>query len=235
MTRSKGLACLAVATSLGLWNQVSPKVVVQDTRLGKLELTCPARTAGGQKQLWLTFDDGPGPDTLKIVKMLNAFNFSATFFFIGEQVEAYSNTEELRSLIRAGHHSVANHSFSHPNFLSLAPNEIKSEMVRNQRLLSQSFPETCVPLFRPPFGYRNSATLSFAEDLDLSVIGWSLNSLDFLSGNAERVCERIEKQVEPGTILLFHDGRKGRERTVRALSRTLSWLTDNDYEGFSPR
>ena len=204
-------------------------------RLGKLELNCPAQSLKGQKQIWLTFDDGPGPDTLEIIKILNAFNFPATFFFIGEQVESFPDIDELRNLSRIGNHSVANHSFSHPNFLKLTEREIKTELVRTQDLLAQAFPETCVPLFRPPFGYRNSATLSQALNLGLGVIGWSLNSLDFLAGKPERVCQRIEKQVRAGTILLFHDGRHSRERTVCALSRVLNWLTDNDYEGFHPK
>lgn len=211
----------------GIWSYWSARLVIQDQRLGSIRLACP------KSQVWLTFDDGPGPDTLEIVATLNSFGCPATFFFIGEQVERYVHLPELREALRKGGHSVGNHSYSHPNFLSLSKQAALEEVEQAEALLQDAFPGMVLPLFRPPFGYRKAETFEVAGQLGLEVVGWSVNSLDFLDGPPERMLRRLQAEVSPGDIVLFHDGRKDRGTTAGTLPGLLDWLKARGYPTYN--
>jgi peptidoglycan/xylan/chitin deacetylase (PgdA/CDA1 family) len=209
------------------WSYWSARLVIQDQRLGPIRLTCP------ESRVWLTFDDGPGPDTLEIVRTLNSFGCRATFFFIGEQLEGYAQLSELREALRQGGHTVANHSYSHPNFLTLSKQAALGEVKRTEALLKETFPEMVLPLFRPPFGYRKGETFEVAQEMGLEVVGWRVNSLDFLDGPPERMLRRLRGEVSPGDIVLFHDGREDRKTTVGALPGLLDWLKARGYRTYN--
>ena len=214
----------AVLLFWGAWQYWSARLVINDLRLGYLQLAVP------RPEIWLTFDDGPGPETLPILEELNRNGVPATFFFIGEQVEIYPRLEELRQALALGNHKVANHSFTHPNFLTLDKAQTESEIRRTQEILQREFPGLVRPLFRPPFGYRKRETLEVAESLKLEVVGWNLNSLDFLDGSAQSLLERLEKTLRGGVIVLFHDGRSDRSRTLEALRLWLPGLRGKGFE-----
>lgn len=207
----------------------SRHLVIGDQRLGPVRLECSS------EEVWLTFDDGPGPQTLQIVETLNRAGCRATFFFIGEQLAAYSQLEELRMALVEGGHSVANHSYTHPSFLWQSDDSAFGQMKRTQELLCAHFPELTLPLFRPPFGYRKASTFRQATRLGLELIGWSVNSLDFLNSPPERLLERLKASVKPGSVVLFHDGREGRETTLSALPALLDWLKARGYQTYNPR
>lgn len=209
------------------WSHWSARLVILDQRLGPVRLTCP------ESQVWLTFDDGPGPDTLEIINTLNRFGCRATFFFIGEQIEQYALLPELREALRLGGHTVGNHSYTHPNFLSLSREVAYREVERTDALLKETFPGMVLPVFRPPFGYRKAETFEVADRLGLEVVGWRVNSLDFLNGTPQRMLGRLQTKVRPGEIVLLHDGRKDRETTAGALPGLLEWLKARGYSTYN--
>ena len=220
-----------VAGSLA-WRYWSARLVIDDLSLGPIVLRC---APGEHPRVWLTFDDGPGPDTLSIVKELNQHRMRATFFFIGEQVERYHDIDRLRVALEEGGHSVANHTFTHPNLLRRTESAIRTEMEATEAILRANFPTLKVPLFRPPFGYRDRFVLDYAEELGLTTVGWTCNSLDFLNGPAERVSRRVASLCEEGTIILLHDGREERLRTVTALPALLEAVKNKGLGAYSPR
>lgn len=230
LTRSLGLGLASMVVGRQVWDRMSPRMVIEDPRLGPVTLTCPRRSHQQNKQIWLTFDDGPGPDTARVLDILEAFSVPATFFFVGEKVQGYRELTRLGESLERGGHRVGNHSWSHPSFLGLDPESTAREIGSTQRLLDECFPESCLPVFRPPFGYRTENLFRCTRELRLSVMGWSLNSLDFLSGSAAKLVERVVERAEPGSILLFHDGPERRERTLSALPAILSSLQARGYE-----
>lgn len=212
------------------WDRAARRLVISDQRLGPVRLHCPSRDPEGRPQVWLTFDDGPGPETMEILELLNKAGARATFFFIGEQVESYPALPALREALQSGSHTVANHTWSHPNLLRLTQPQVGEEISRTTSLLERSFPGLVRPLFRPPFGYRGRGVMSQLEDLEM--VGWSLNSLDFLQGDPDRIPERVQRLLKPGQILLFHDGRRERSRTVEGLRGVLALLEQLGYGSY---
>ena len=162
------------------------------------------------------------------------FRVPASFFFIGAEVERYPKKQELAELLVLGGHTVGNHSYSHPNFLKLKKEQLAQELERTEQLLKHHFPNNHRSLFRPPFGYRNRLTLEEAKKRELRVIGWNLNSLDFLGRGADFIIRRVEEKAFAGSLLLFHDGPKDRGDTLEALPRILEVLQNRGYDFHKP-
>lgn len=228
------LGTITGIVAFGAWSYFRPRMVIDDQSLGTVVCHCPPEGLLGGDQVWLTFDDGPGPETLRILELLNEFGFPATFFFVGETLAHFSDLETLNDLLEAGGHRVANHSWSHRNMCALAASEFDREIQRTQRLIEAVFGAKALPMFRPPFGYRSRCLLEHLDLCRLKTIGWSLNSLDFLNGDSHRIAERVERRVEPGQILLFHDGPVDRCKTVEALSLILDKLRREKIAGYQP-
>lgn len=227
LTRSPALGLASALLGRRVWDHFSARMVIQDQRLGQVTLRVPQR--GPHRQVWLTFDDGPGPETVPILELLAQYGAQATFFFIGENVSKYGDLTTLAEQIKAGGHRVGNHSWSHPNFLGLTPEACWGELETTHRILQERFSSSWLPVFRPPFGYRTEDLFTHLGKLGLHVVGWNLNSLDFLSGSAQRLTQRVIEKVEPNSILLFHDGPVRRERTLQALPAILEQLHSQGY------
>ena len=233
-TRSPKWGLSVAVGGLTAWHYWSARLLIEDQRLGAVRLHCPVQDSSNKSLVWLTFDDGPGPQTIPLVKLLNRAGYRATFFFIGEQVQKYEALAELKLLLRDGGHRVANHSYHHPNFLRLSPQQTRRELQDTQEILANRFEGLVLPLFRPPYGYRTRTTFAQAEHCGLETLGWSANSLDFLPGPPELILTRLQKHIKAGSILLFHDGREGRERTLEALPPVLAWLREKGFESYQP-
>lgn len=233
--RSYGLGVAAALLGAHIWDRFSPGMVISDLRLGPVTLQVPKQSGSTEKRVWLTFDDGPGPETNAVLDILEQYGVPATFFLIGEQVAQWEDLAALSERFERGGHRVGNHSWSHPSFLKLGPEQSWPELERTDRLLREAFPQVWLPIFRPPFGYRTSTLFDQLDDLSLQTVGWSLNSLDFLSGTGEELSERVLREVKANSVVLFHDGPKERGRTVAALPRILNELESRGYTVCVPR
>lgn len=70
----------------------------------------PARAADDEKNVYLTFDDGPSSNTATVLDALKAQGATATFFVIGKNIAGHEAL--LKRMVQEGH-SVAIHTFSH--------------------------------------------------------------------------------------------------------------------------
>ncbi|MBK9696528.1 MAG: polysaccharide deacetylase family protein [Propionibacteriaceae bacterium] len=154
-----------------------------------------------QKCLAVTFDDGPMPETEKLLTLLKKQHVHATFFVLGEQAKAHPGV--LRRMAADGH-VIGNHSFSHPQFWKLSAAGIKSQLSRTSTTIHKAA-GTKVTLFRPPYGESNATIRKVAGKLGLSQILWSVDPLDWRYRNATEVAKRIMKLARPGAIVLSHD------------------------------
>lgn len=160
----------------------------------------------------LTFDDGPTPETLKLLAYLRSEGLRATFFHSGLQVERYP---EIVRQVHLDGHEIGNHAYSHvrlsPDLLRLQPHFpsqrfVHQELSRTQELLTNICGKE-PRLFRPPYGHRWIGSDRVHRRLGLTCIQWTVIGHDW-EWPAQRVAERVLQRATPGAILCLHDGRE---------------------------
>ena len=82
----------------------------------------------------------------------------------------------------------------------------------------------------PPVGLSNPVTFRVARGLDLDVIGWTIRSLHTVIASPEKIVARITRQLEPGAIILLHDGNIPVDRVEATVKTLLDTLKTLGYE-----
>jgi len=149
----------------------------------------------------LTFDDGPGPDTERLLDMLAEANAKATFFVIGLNAAQYPET--LLRIAEDGH-EVGNHTQKHLQLTAESDNSLDRELSMTNRIIKRvlGFPPT---LFRPPYGATDKRVERHARDDGMAVILWSVDTNDWENRNRGIVARRAIQGLRPGSIILMHD------------------------------
>jgi peptidoglycan/xylan/chitin deacetylase (PgdA/CDA1 family) len=157
--------------------------------------------------LSLTFDDGPDPAlTPRILDMLDEAGARATFFCIGERVDAHP---ALVAEMRDRGHGVENHSYSHPNLFSLlGPRAMQREVARAQESIRQHSGKR-PRFFRAPAGVQSPWLASVLSGEAMSLVSWTRRGYDAVSRDSRQVANRLLTNLAAGDILLLHDGKAG--------------------------
>lgn len=161
------------------------------------------------KQLWLTIDDGPdAEDTPAILELLAKHRARATFFVRG--VYAAERCDLVRSIV-AGRHTVENHSWSHPAvwFWAYRPSAIEREIDACSEEIEKTTGER-PKLFRAPAGLKNLFVHPILKERAMPLVGWTARGFDGVDRfDVGRSLERIMRDVQPGAIILLHEGKRG--------------------------
>ncbi|MGH9157509.1 MAG: polysaccharide deacetylase family protein [Acidimicrobiales bacterium] len=147
--------------------------------------------------------------------MLARHRARATFFVIGEQAAAHP---ELVAAVAAAGHEVAHHTWSHRSLLGRPPAEVAAEVERTGKAIGRAGVEPR-RLLRPPRGQQDEVAAESVCRAGIGTIGWSANLERHLDDP-----EALASQVEPGAIILVHDGQGDRTRSIEALDRFLTVL-----------
>ncbi|MCO7272795.1 MULTISPECIES: polysaccharide deacetylase family protein [Cellulosimicrobium] len=149
----------------------------------------------------LTFDDGPGADTERLLRTLAEKHVTATFFLVGTNVE--KRPDVVRDTAAAGH-LLANHTWDHPQLTTLDDDEVRAELERTQEAITTASGAT--PTFlRPPYGDVDDRVRSIATRTGLQVILWNLDTLDWKTKDAAETRRRAVEGARPGSVVLMHD------------------------------
>jgi peptidoglycan/xylan/chitin deacetylase (PgdA/CDA1 family) len=172
----------------------------------------------------LTFDDGPTPDTERILDLLERHRLTATFFMVGRQVERYPH---IARRISAEGHTVGNHSYSHPIYLYRSTRETYRQLARTQQAIEEA--ASVRPTWsRPPCGVRSRAYFAAARRLGLQTVQWTVAGGDWKYRDPLTIVREVVDRAAPGSIVLLHDGdsagRQDRRNTVAALPLIMSGL-----------
>jgi peptidoglycan-N-acetylglucosamine deacetylase len=163
----------------------------------------------------LTFDDGPGPYTARVLRLLARAGARATFFVVGSRVVAWPGI--VRAEERQG--AVGNHTWTHPRLASLTRRDVVRELLRTQAAVVRATEGVRPLLVRPPYGVGTPAEAAAARALGLVDVRWSVDSLDARPGaTAASVARTVSAGLRPGAIVLLHDIHPW---TVTALPRIL--------------
>ncbi len=183
--------------------------------------------APGAPGVAITFDDGPHPEgTPAVLELLARAEARATFFMIGEQVEA---RPELAAEIAAAGHCVGLHGYRHRLQLRLGPSAILDDLRRGSETIAQA--TGVQPLWhRPPYGIYSAAGLRAARSDGLRPLLWSRWGRDWRKFTSpQRIYSRVTDGLAPGDVILLHDAdfysaKGSHRRTVAALSLILAEL-----------
>jgi peptidoglycan/xylan/chitin deacetylase (PgdA/CDA1 family) len=182
----------------------------------------PAIREGGRRgnEVALTFDDGPGPYTQRLVTELDRLGVHGTFFAIGNE-ERYFSAGTLLEL-RSGE-VVGDHTESHPMMASLSAHDQYEELfeqIARIELLDGPRPR----LFRPPYGSFNATTYKLLHKLRLLMVLWSTDTEDYRLPGVPTIVQNALAGAHPGAIILMHDGGGDRSQTIAALPAIVSGL-----------
>jgi peptidoglycan-N-acetylglucosamine deacetylase len=152
----------------------------------------------------LTIDDGPDPEvTPAVLDLLARHGVRATFFCIGERVARYP--ELARRIAREGH-EIGNHTEHHRYVFSLfGPAAMRREISQAQASIS-AVCQVMPRFFRAPAGLRNPFLQPCLAELGLQLASWTRRGYDTVNADAQRVLQRLTRNLGPGDILLLHDG-----------------------------
>ncbi len=152
----------------------------------------------------LTFDDGPNvPYSLRIADVLESRGARGTFFLVGKAIDA--EPAAARELMERGH-LVGNHSYHHDYWRWLDPGY--PELDRTQDAFERHL-GVCPALYRPPHGQRTPFVSAQVASEGMRTITWDVSGLDWSLTDGDEVARRILARVQPGSIVLLHDGLDG--------------------------
>jgi len=184
------------------------------------------------KEVVLTFDDGPfPPTTTKILAALASECVRATFFLIGRNAEA--NPVSVRKIAAAGH-SIGHHTWSHRILdrigQSQALEEIDRGIVADEMALhgaANRVPST--PFFRFPGFASTPALLTSLQSRGIAVFGADLWASDWESMTADQQLHRLTERLrnKGKGIILLHDTKV---QTAKMLPAFLQYLRRNGYK-----
>lgn len=191
-----------------------------------------------EKQVYLTFDDGPTKVTPQILDILKEYNVKATFFVLGKRVD--QNPDILRRIFAEGHY-IANHSYSHdyPSLYSSADSVVE-EFNKTEASIKKALnnPDYNTYLFRFPGGssggyYSKVKTEARAKLDDLKIAYTNWNCLTRDAENAKTPKEMMDaflesKEDNNSLILLMHDA-SDKQATADFLPQLLDYLKNEGY------
>ncbi|MBQ2257116.1 MAG: polysaccharide deacetylase [Lachnospiraceae bacterium] len=178
--------------------------------------------SAGIRKVYLTFDDGPGPNTDKILDILEQYGVKATFFVVGK--EGYA--EQYRRIVEEGH-TLGMHSYSHKyNEIYASLDAYKNDLNKLHDFLYELTGEDC-NIVRFPGGSSNTISnvdmrelISYLNEENIVYYDWNVSSGDATGNykNADRIAANVLESIDQynNAIILFHDAA-GKDSTVEAL------------------
>jgi peptidoglycan-N-acetylglucosamine deacetylase len=175
----------------------------------------------GEKIVYLTFDDGPIPETTPyILDTLNKYGVKATFFCVGENVKKHP--ELYKRIVDEGHF-VGNHTFNHLKGWETSLEKYLENVSKCAEYVSSN-------LFRPPYGKMTLRQYN-ALKKKYHLIFWDVLIPDFdVNSSAQKCLAVIKRKVRAGSILVFHDNLKAKNKLTELLPGAFDFLLQEKYE-----
>ena len=175
-------------------------------------------------ELFLTFDDGPHPEqTAFVLDELKKYNAKATFFCIGKNV--LDHPDIYRRIVEEGH-AVGNHTQNHLNGWK-TKDAVYLENIRTAQKYIDS------RLFRPPYGKISGFQVNqlLQPGYKLKTIMWTVLSADFdVKITPQQCLQNVLLNAKKGSIIVFHDSEKAKERMRFALPEVLKYFSGKGFQ-----
>ncbi len=194
--------------------------------------------AFAQKQVALTFDDGPDSSyTEKLLDILKAENVKATFFVIGDKVKKYPDI--IKRMNDEGH-LIGNHSKSHIHFTEYTDTSMVLKDVTWVDSVIYDIIGKKTHYFRPPFGALRSEQKTFLKEHGYDLALWTLSPRDWnvFKVTASDIIDTVKTYIHNNAVILMHSKDASgnikdypyRNNTIEALPKVIKFLRDNGYK-----
>jgi len=185
-----------------------------------------------QKEIALTFDDGPSIYTKQILDILSQKNVHATFFVVGQNAKRHPDI--TKEIVDRGN-IIGNHSYNHKIYLMYEPSQ---KLVDNFNLSEGIIYQITAkkPRFaRPPYGLRTPLGSKALQANGYIIAMWNDSTHDYNKEDASQISYSIIKNARPGGIIVLHDGRENKDQldrsnVVKALPLIIDELKKSGYQ-----
>ncbi|MCI1593063.1 MULTISPECIES: polysaccharide deacetylase family sporulation protein PdaB [Heyndrickxia] len=208
------IALLSLFTALFFYSQTTSQVAVFSTNEG------PKAIYKGEKGIALTFNIGWGDQKAEpIIDTLVEHNVkSATFFLSGSWAERHPDIVD--KIIKSGY-EIGSLGYAYEDYTDLETEKIRKDIVKAQEVFKKLNVKN-IKLLRAPTGHFDKKTLKVAEQLNLTVVHWSINSEDWTNPGVHQIVKNIEK-AKNGDIILMH-ASDAANQTEKALPSVIESL-----------
>ena len=177
-----------------------------------------------KKLVALTFDDGPGPYTERLLDEMKKRGVRATFFLLGVKVNQYP--ELVKRMSKEGH-AIGNHSYDHENLSKLSLSGIQSSMDKTAKRIKDILgynPE----IMRCPGGACSDTVKKYAKSAGIPIAYWDVDTRDWESRNVNAIMKVCfgEDGIQDGSTVLLHDIHK---TSVDASIKIMDRLIEEGY------
>ncbi|MBR4084127.1 MAG: polysaccharide deacetylase family protein [Lachnospiraceae bacterium] len=171
----------------------------------------------------LTFDDGPGTHTDRLLNVFATHGGKGTFFVVGNILE--NRSDVLNRMVAEGH-EIGGHSWDHRQLTKLNSSDLRNQVLGTHSKI-QELTGMDATLLRPPYGSYNSDVQNLCADLGIVMANWSLDTLDWKYKDADKIYNTILTEVQDGDIILCHDLHG---TTVDAMEQVIPELIAKGYQ-----
>ena len=211
------------------------ETVSADRHVEVVPVSMPAAVTPAEKTIYLTFDDGPGPYTGRLLDVLDKYKVKATFFVTAQDSKYY---DQIGRAFRAGH-SIGVHSSSH-NYNTIYSSEYAFfEDFFNMEEIIKAQTGEYTRLFRFPGGSSNTVSrfnpgimsrlTQAMNNMGYQYYDWNVSSGD--AGETTRT-DQIIQNIKDGcaqhkaSVVLQHDIK---DYSVAAVESVIQWGLNNGY------
>jgi len=196
------------------------------------------RLPSKKKVLYLTFDDGPTPEITEwTLNELKKHKAKATFFCIGKNIEEHP---EIFKKVIEEKHSVGNHTNNHLNGWKTKTATYLQNIEEAEKYFDENRKSEIVirkskivnrKLFRPPYGRITLSQSKKIRKKGYKIIMWDVLSADFDPNISNEKClENVIKNIQNGSIIIFHDSDKASEKLKFVLPKVLEYYSYLGYK-----
>lgn len=174
------------------------------------------------KEVVLTFDDGPWPGSTKsVLDTLASHCTKGTFFTIGKHALYHP---DILKLVAAGGHTVGTHTFSHIDLSKMDGDKAKEEIEKGISAVKLALGAAPASFFRFPALKDPPDMVAYLGSRNVGIFSTDIDSFDFKFGKKpeaiiKTVMDKLEKKGKG--IILMHDFQKGLAAALPELLKTL--------------
>lgn len=208
---------------------------VTDKSGNKSEKTIPVRFVinPGQRVIYLTFDDGPSPNTPYVLDILKKYNVKATFFVTGQHDTCFPYIKRIHN----EGHTVAAHTYSHKWEIYQSADSYFADLDKINSIIKQYTGQTS-NLIRFPGGSSNMVSAKYKKGIMTDIASkcaergyayfdWNVDSMDTSTNNPNKIVRNVTSRLGNGYYnILMHDTKSAHRE---ALPKIIEYGLNNGY------